>query len=215
MFTQSHLAQMQLAWSALHSDSWHSAKKILLKTVRLAASGDLGGALETAYTYLATVRAEYVQAEAAIAFLERWAHGQATDTTQIPMTIGEAARLLGLSRDILRNWERNSLIAVPRNSENGYRIYRAEEIGRLRVLRMLREAGYSTMAILRMVHALDEGKLDRLREALDTPDPEDDIYSAADSWLSTLQDSEQRGLEVIAQLETLIAKQSNPPKPST
>ena len=203
-FTENHLAQMQLAWIALHADSWHSAKKILSQLVRQAASGDLGGALELAYTYLSTVRSEYVQAEASVEFLERWAAGQATDSTQTPLRIGEVARLLGVSRDVLRNWERDGLIKVPRNLSNGYRLYRAQDIGRLRVLRMLRQAGYSTMAILRMVLALDTGETTRLREVLDTPGPQEDVLSAADSWLSSLKDCEQRGLAVIAHLEGMI-----------
>lgn len=203
-FTEKHLAQMQLAWMALHTDSWHSAKTILNQLVRKAAEGDLGGALELAYRYLSTVRSEYIQAEASVEFLERWAKGQATDSTQMPLRIGEVARLLGVSRDVLRNWERDGLISVPRNPDNGYRLYWAQDIGRLRVLRMLRQAGYSTMAILRMVLALDTGETQKLREALDTPGPAEDVLSAADSWLSALKNCEQRGLAVIAHLESMI-----------
>ena len=62
---------MKLAWIALHNDSWHSAKKILIKLVNQVSTGDLAGALETAYAYLARIRAEHIQVEAAIDFLER------------------------------------------------------------------------------------------------------------------------------------------------
>ncbi len=204
-FTEDHLDQMKLAWAALHT-SWHGTKRILNRMVRQAATGDLGGALELAYIYLSAVRAEYVQAEDSARFLERWAKGQATDATQSPLKIGEAARLLDLSRDVLRNWERDGLLTVPRNPENGYRLYGAAEIGRLRVLRMLRRAGYSTMAILRMVRWLDSGQTEDLRQVLDTPRPEDDVYSAADSWLSSLKEYEQQGLKIIAQIEAMIDK---------
>ena len=203
-FTEAHVDQMQLAWMALHTDSWHAAKKILSQLVRQAASGDLGGALELAYTYVSTVRSEYIQAEASVEFLERWAAGQATDSTQTPLRIGEVAKLLGVSRDVLRNWERDGLITVPRNPQNDYRFYQAQDIGRLRVLRMLRQAGYSTMAILRMILALDTGETKRLREVLDTPGPQEDVLSAADSWLSSLKECEQRGLTVITHLEDMI-----------
>ena len=46
----------------------------------------------------------------------------------------------------------------------------AREINRLRVIRVLRSAGYSVMAILRMLNHLDRGGRD-LRYALDTPHP--------------------------------------------
>jgi hypothetical protein len=111
--------------------------------------------LESAYTYLARVRAEHLRAEAATEMLERRAAGTAADATIEPMSIGDTAKLLGASRDVLRNWERNGLLRVPRHPRNGYRQYGAPEIGRLRVVRILRRAGYSTMAILRMMLSLD------------------------------------------------------------
>jgi DNA-binding transcriptional MerR regulator len=206
LYTEAHLDQMRLAWAALHSDWWHSAKSIMVEMVKQAANDDLGGALETAYRYLFTVRAEYVRAEAAIAYLERWAKGQPAQTTQKPIWIGEAAKLLGLTRDMLRNWEVNGLIRVPRDPQNGYRLYGADEIGRLRVLRMLREAGYSMMAILRMVRALDRGQTENLREVLNTPQENEDIFWAADAWLTSLKACEERAEVVIAMLEDMIAK---------
>jgi len=208
LFTEAHLDQMRLARAALHGP-WpgRNIKQSALVLVRRAASGDLGGALEQAYSYLALVQAEQAQAEAAAELLERWAHGTAADATVDPLQIGEAARLLGVTTDILRNWERDGLIQVPRNPRNRYRLYSAAEIGRLRVIRMLRRAGYSTMAILRMLLQLDHGKRQDLRQALDTPRPDEDVYSAADQWLSALVAQEQRALELITQLEEMIGKQ--------
>jgi DNA-binding transcriptional MerR regulator len=120
--------------------------------------------------------------------------------------IGQAAKLLGATTDMLRNWERNGLIRVPRDPDNGYRLYGAAEMGRLRVIRMLNRAGYSQMAILRMVLLLDRGQAGDLRQVLDTPRPDEDVYVAADRWLSTLAEQEQRAADMIAQLEAMIAK---------
>ncbi|MFQ5616389.1 MAG: MerR family transcriptional regulator, partial [Anaerolineales bacterium] len=103
-----------------------------------------------------------------------------------------------------RNWERNGLIEVPRNPHNGYRLYGAAEISRLRLTRMLRRAGYSTMAILRMSLQLDQGRKENLRQVLDTPGPEEDVYSAADRWLSTLAAQAQRAMDLIAHLEAMV-----------
>ena len=113
---------------------------------------------------------------------------------------------MGVTTDMLRNWERNGLIEVPRNPHNRYRLYGAVEIGRLRVIRMLRRAGYSMMAILRMLLQLDQGQKGGLRQVLDTPRPDEDVYSAADRWLSTLVAQEQRAMDLIAQLEEMIHK---------
>jgi DNA-binding transcriptional MerR regulator len=150
-----------------------------------------------------------VQAEAAAGFLERWAQGIAADTTANPLQISEVARLLEVTPDMLRNWERNGLLKVPRNKKNGYRLYGAAEISRLRVIRMLSRAGYSIMAILRMLLHLDQGGTGDLRQVLDTPRPDEDIFSAADRWLSTLAEQEDRAANLIGQLETMISKQTS------
>jgi len=150
--------------------------------------------------------ADRAQAEAAVELLERWAHGTATDATTEPLWIGQAAGLLGITTHMLRNWERDGLIQVPRDPLNGYRQYGTAEIGRLRVIRMLLRAGYSTMAILRMLLRLDRGQKADLRQVLDTPRPDEDVYSAADRWLSTLADFEQRAVDIIVLLESMIAK---------
>jgi DNA-binding transcriptional MerR regulator len=208
LFAEEHLDQMRLAKSALHGP-WPGKKirRSALELVRQSASGDLGGALEQAYHHLALVQAERAQAEAAAELLERWARGIAADATARPVAIGEAARLLGVTNDMLRNWERNGLIRVPRDPHSGYRLYGAAEIGRLRVIRMLSRAGYSQMAILRMMLHLDREQEGNLRQVLDTPRPDEDIYTAADRWLSALAEQEHRARDLISQLETMIRKQ--------
>jgi DNA-binding transcriptional MerR regulator len=113
---------------------------------------------------------------------------------------------LGTTVDTLRNWDRNSLIDVPRDPNNQYRQYSQTEISRLRVIRMLRAAGYSMMAIYRMMKHLDAGKTENLGQVLDTPQPDEDVFAASDRWLSALQEQEQRGLLMIAQLEEMIKK---------
>ena len=204
-FTERHLDQMRLARLAMHG-GWpgRNIRRSALALVRQSASGDLGGALEQAYRHLALVQAERAQAEVAAELVERWAQGAATDVTNEPLYINQAARLLGVTTDMLRNWERNGLIKTPR-ARNGYRLYGAAEIGRLRVIRTLLRAGYRIMAILRMLRQFDRGQRTGLRKALDAATPQDILY-ATDRWLSTLAEQEQRAASIIAQLEKMIRK---------
>ncbi len=208
-FTEAHLDQMRLCRSAMHF-TWLGGdiRHTLYAMIDQAAKVDLGGALEQAYRVLGMIRSERVHAETAVALLERWALGTATDATAEPLHIGQVAELLNVTRDMLRNWERNGLIKVPRDPHNHYRLYGPEEIGRLRVIRTLRRARYSTMAILRMLLQLDQGRREGLRQALDTPGDEEDVYDATDHWLSTLARLEPRAEDLIAQLEVMIQKQA-------
>ncbi len=208
LFTEAHLDQLPLARLALNDD-WpgRNIRRSALKLVRQAASGDLTTALEQAQQHLALVQTEQAQAEAAAEFLERWAQGAVAEAAIDPLSIGQTAELLAVTIDTLRHWERNGLLTVPRDPQNGYRRYGLVEINRLRVIRLLLRAGYSTMAVLRMLLQLDQGQRNRLREALDTPRPDEDILYASDRWLTTLADQQERARNMIAQLETMIQKQ--------
>lgn len=198
-FTRRHLDCLRIA-REVYTDQYpgraiHSSGQRVLRAV---VRGDLGGALELAYQHLALVQSERVQADVAAHLLERWASGALTDPIPRPLQIGQAAELLGVTIDVLRNWDRNGLISIPRDLTNGYRRYGPQEISRLRVIRMLSRAGYSLSAILRMLIQLDRGESSDLRRALDTPRPDEDIFTAADHWISTLTEQEQRSRRMIA-----------------
>ncbi|NOK60898.1 MAG: hypothetical protein GFH27_549289n120 [Chloroflexi bacterium AL-W] len=85
-FTQRHLHQMRLARLAL-INPYPGGKRPVLNLVMCGAAGDLGGALENAYRYLAQIRAERAHVETATMLLERWLKGATISTTDQPLTI--------------------------------------------------------------------------------------------------------------------------------
>lgn len=205
LFTPLHLEQMRLAHLALQWP-YSGDKQLVINLVQSVADGDMGMAIELAYDYLINVRIERTHAEAAVDFLERWAQGKIIETTTRTLNIGQTAKHLGVTIDQLRNWDRNGLLNVPRDPESKYRQYGASEIGRLRVIRMLRQTGYSMMAILRMLIQFDAGRKDHLREVLDTPARDnEDIVTIADQWLSTLEAQETRAYAIIEQIIKMMA----------
>ena len=210
-FTERHLDCLRL--TRLVFSNLFPGKAIYqsgIHIILLTASGDLGGALELAYRHLALVQSERAQAEVSADLLERWALGAPADATSELLTIGQAAVRLGISIDILRSWDRNGLIDIPRDPSNGYRLYGAQQFSRLRVIRMLSRAGYSIGAILRMLIQLDRGETTDLRRALDTPRPDEDVYLASDHWLTTLDEHAQRARQIVALLEEMI-RRGDPP----
>ena len=184
--------------------------------VRATVADDLDGALKLARRHLALVRAERAQADLAASLLERWAShaddAPAEEPTP-PLRIGQVARLLGISTDIVRAWDRNGLIDIPRDPANGYRRYGPAEISRLRVIRLLSRAGYSTAAVLRMLRQLDGGDATDLRHALDTPHPDEDVYLASDRWLSTLAEQERRAHAILTLLDEMLQGRALTPAP--
>jgi DNA-binding transcriptional MerR regulator len=209
-FNEFHLDQMRFARTTLHG-GWPGRKirHSALVLVRCAATGELEEALAMARTHQVLVQTEQDHAETAVLFIQQWLNGDIIEPIRSPLSVGQTAKFLDVSTDKLRDWERNGLITVPRHPQNNYRQYGADEIGRVRVIRTLRRAGYSTLAILRMLLAIEQDSSTDVRHALDTPDPEDDIQYATNQWLSTLATHEQRAANMIAQLEVMVEKHGN------
>lgn len=208
-YTEAHIDQMRLARKVM-SAPWlcRPIRQVGSELVLTAAKGDLAEAQWLAFEHLKIVETELAQAEQAAQVLERWAAGQHAEEGDLPpVQIKTAARTLDLSTDVLRNWERNGLIAVPRNPHNRYREYGAPEMERLRVLRILLRSGYSTMAVLRAMLRLEGGDGgDYLRKVLDTPREDEDILTAADRWITSLKSQQQRALEIIDLVEEMLNK---------
>lgn len=203
-YTIRHLEQARLVHLTLHWP-YLGDKAALIQLVKSAAGNDLGMAMELAYQYLARVRMERTSAEAAVEFLERWADGHLMDSSHQKMHIRQAAGHLNVSVDMLRNWERNGLITVSRDPENGYRLYGPAEFSRLRVIRILAQSGYSLMAILQMMLAFDRGRRDNLRDALNVPDEEErQVQIVADRWLASLVELEERAQAIIQQVGRMM-----------
>lgn len=193
IFTAYHLDQIRVVRLALRL-SWVSGpiRAAALEVIACSAAGDVTTAQAEADRLHVLLAAEQAQAEAALRAVEAWTTDSVPtdsappETSPVALSISKTARLLGVSVDMLRGWERNGLVSVPRHPANGYRQYGPPQIARLRVIRTLRRARYSTMAILRMLRRLEAGQTSDVRAALDTPDPDDDIQYVTDRWLSTL-----------------------------
>lgn len=206
LFTPHHLDCLRLARLIYASEyPGRELRASSREIIESARTGDWQGALEKAREHLHFVKAELEQADQAANLLEHWAQNMAEDSDEEPLAIGEVSKLLGASLDVIRNWERNGLIRVRRNSYNGYRLFGKREIERLRIIRMLSHAGYSHMAMLRMFIELDGGNTHDLKKALDTPRPDEDIFTAADHWLTTLHAQEICAGKVVELIEQVIA----------
>jgi DNA-binding transcriptional MerR regulator len=213
LYTQHHLDCLRLArmiYAAPYPGRGFRA--LGNQIIQRAVLEDWQGALEKAHEHLLAVNAELEQANQAANLLEHWAqHMTVTSVDETPLAIGEVSKLLGVSIDVIRNAERNGLISIPRNSYNNYRLFGKKEIERLRIIRMLSKAGYSHMSILRMFIELDKGNTRDLKKTLDTPRADEDIFTAADHWLTTLHEQKKLAQRVIQFIEEIIASKDEVP----
>jgi excisionase family DNA binding protein len=204
LYTPLHIEQVKLV-RLVYGGIWPGRiiRQAGAAIIHAAAVEDFSLASGLALKHLEVIHGEQAQAEAAVQVLQHWAAAPSAPVQAQPLRIGEAAGLLNVSVDMLRNWERNGLLSVPRVPGNRYRLYGENEIARLRVIRLLLKSGYSMMAVLRMLVQLDRGETADLRAALDTPGPDEDVFMAADRWLTALADVEKRGRAILSLVEQL------------
>lgn len=203
LYTLSHMDQMQLARIALRRGFVEgNIRKRAISIIKTAANGNLKLALKEACDYLAHIKNEQSKADEALIILQKWVNKKnAPGATDIFLGRGGTSRLLGVSIDALRNWERNGLLDIPRNSKNGYRVYGRKEIDRAKVIRTLRLANYSMMAILRMLKAIDtNSKESEIQKIASTPQPDEDMVYATDRWILSLAQVEYDARELIRHL---------------
>jgi DNA-binding transcriptional MerR regulator len=198
-FTPDHRRQMCLARLALDGPwTGRRIRRSALQLARVATAGDWKRTMARAAAHLSLVQGERARAERAAEAVGHWAQRKRPAQAKKPLTILLAATAIGVTPDAIRNWERNGLLRSSRNATNRYRLFDSQALGRLRVIAMLRDAGYSLMAILRMLRAYDRGELVDARRALDTPRVSEDLVYATDVWLTTLGRAEEQAGRVLA-----------------
>ncbi len=104
--------------------------------------------------------------------------------------------------DALRNWELNGLLTVKR-SANRYRIYKQEDLQRLKIIRTLRGANYSLEAILRLLLTLDQRRGSSIKEVLDTPHPDEDIIAVCDQLITSLEQAKKNAVKIGQEIDRL------------
>lgn len=185
IYSDHHLLQLRfirLAFKAeIISDNLRSEVAQIIKT---AATGQYEAAISQTNQYRQHIEEEVSKALEAIRMTEGILLGQPENETD-SITIGrrEAAAQLGITMDVLRDWERNGLITIPRSGNR--RQYGSAEMNCLKIIAILRHAHYSQMSIRRMLVKLEHGNTD-VRTAIDTPSDIEDIVTAADRYITSL-----------------------------
>ena len=203
VFTDAHLRQLRLLRTAFHTEiTKDRLRQEVYEIVKTAAADDIGGAYQSAQKHLKHLREERDRAEDAIRItLDIIEKGGKTDKAVTFSGRRKVAGVLGITIDVLRDWERNGLIQVPRDA-NRRRKFGLAEMNRLKIIRTLRNAHYSMMSILRMLHRLDNGEMD-IRKVIDTPNEDEDIVSAADRYSTALSTAEKDALEMLVILNDM------------
>ncbi|WP_310831395.1 MerR family transcriptional regulator [Paenibacillus pedocola] len=187
-FTHRHLAQLRICRLIFGTPFTNRTLRNTAFSVLTALKPwDVQLALTHATAYQHLLENEYASALETASLLKNWTEKRQLPSTGNVYTHKEAASLLGVTPEVLRNWERNGLIDIPRE-RNQARVYGDSELARLRIIYMLRQNHYSIAAIQRSLLFFDSGNSAGAILALNQPtaDSEIEFISAGDHWLETL-----------------------------
>lgn len=203
VFTDLHIAQFRMARTALQIEVLQGGlRKQIIDIIKLSAQCDFSKAMSATLDYMNKVQTERKNAEEALEITKGLLSGISEELPQWSMDRKQTAQYLGVSIDTLRNWELNGLLCVKRK-QNGYRIYRQDDIQRLKMIRSLRCANYSLSAILRMLNALSNNTEVDIRKVIDTPREDENIVTACDKLLTSLAAAESNSKQLLCQLKAM------------
>ncbi|MGN1341410.1 MAG: MerR family transcriptional regulator [Oscillospiraceae bacterium] len=197
IYTDIHIKQFRLARKALQIEVLQAGlRKRIIETLKLSAQYRFDEAIKLTEEYIRIAEQEKENAKEAAEICEML-YRQKPQDDGIVYKRSQAAKELGLTIDTIRNWEMNGLLTVKRK-QNGYRMYDSNDINRLKIIRSLRCANYSLSAILRMLKKLDSGMDKDVFYILNTPEEDEDIISACDKLVVSLENAIRNAYEAIA-----------------
>lgn len=205
IFNDLHIMQFKIARAALEVVLMQNGLRTkAIDIIKATANKDFDNALHLTNHYLDSLKQEVIQAENAIQIVETILSGE-TPKNHLELTRKEVSKMLNISMDTLRNWELNGLIKVKRKS-NGYRVYTDEDIRYLKIISVLKQANYSLSAILRMLNnLLEESQID-IRKTINQPHDSEDIISACDQLLTSLNKAIENALFIQTTLNKMKEK---------
>lgn len=202
VYTDLHLEQCRLVRRAMKAEVLQNGlRKKAVEIVQLCATLDYGASLSTAREYRAMIEREIRNAKSAIAAVENILNAGSNLKITL-MKRQDAAKALCVTSETLRTWERSGLVQIKR-STNGYRLYSAEDMERLNIIRTLRCANYSLSAILRLLNQLDRHEAWSMETILNTPGENEDIISVCDRLILSLQSAASDAEQIIQMLESM------------
>jgi DNA-binding transcriptional MerR regulator len=203
VFTDFHVEQIKLARIALEIEIVQNGlRKQAISIIKTSALGKFSEAFYLTKDYIEKIKNEQKNAEEAIEITKELLSSEAEEIGTKCFTRKEAADYLNVSIDALRNWEMNGLLKIKRK-ENGYRVYRDEDLKLLKMIRSLRFANYSLSSILRMLNVLDRNPEANIRQVIDTPKEDEYVISVCDKLLTSLNFAEKNAKTMLIQIDKM------------
>jgi len=166
LYTQQHLAALKTARSLAGGYGWLRTSAIMQALYR----GELSAALaliDERHAEFASKRLQVEQTLAALRALAAQSPPTASTRHPVLLRVGEAAKQVGVRVSALHFWEQQGLLHPLREQSSRYRLYDEQQMRRLRVVALLREAGYDFNVILPVLDELAAGRPEKAIAAVE------------------------------------------------
>ena len=193
-FTKIHIYQMKLARVALPGP-YPMDGALVHELVKRFAAGDSETALELAREYSSQVDSEKEKALDAINVLKKWFENDTGSKDKIVyLTRKSAAKNLNITTETLRTWERNALFKIKRGN-NRRLLFTEWDIEKIKVIRLLRNCGYSIASLFNVFHNYDQNI--KVSELLNLSKDNNEIFYDTDRYLEFLAEHKNRAEKII------------------
>lgn len=158
--------------------------------------------------YIQIIEQEIKKAQKACEILQNWANSTKGNTILLEkkmLSRKDIADYLGVTAEAVRNWERNGLILPEEIGAKGEKLYSSTDLGRMHIIYMLLQLGYSMASIHRSISMYDKGHAELVASALYCQEY-DDFISVGDRWLyelNKLVEAAQKIPPIIEELKNL------------
>lgn len=192
-YSELHIKQIKITRLALMSKA---VKTYMIFEVRgilkSIAKGNLKKALSLSENFLAQLQKEKAREYEVIIEIKKILNDYTADKKSISLKRREAAEVIGVSIDVIINWERNGMLEIPRNNKNNYRVYSEYELVLLKIIKILRDENYSTKCVENMIKKIKYNNFEFLNQD--------------NQLLSTIEEKEEDIKKINSHLSILINK---------
>lgn len=197
-YSDLHLAQCRLIRVAMRAEVLQNGlRKQAVKIVKACAELDFDKAFFENEKYREMITTEISSAQAAIRIVEQVLKQAEIVLPRNKYKRTEVIKKLNITLDTIRTWERNGLLKTTKK-ENGHLVYTEIDLERISIIKSLRLANYSLVAIYRLLNSLDNmqrGTVE-VEQVLNTPNSNEDIISVCDHLIVALTNTYNDSLEM-------------------
>ena len=183
VFNEHHFYQIRVCSLVFGGFVNTRLRKISMDIIFAAKAWDLEAYDRATRNYLTAVEQDIDRTKRAVSIVTKQIDQDENDEREYSKK--EAAELLGVTLETIRNWERNGLLA--RKPPYSRRLYRLAEIRRMYMIRFLLDTGYSCMAILRFLTAYDAELNQKATGFLLGTVEDKELQSRTDQYLKSLR----------------------------